>query len=165
MSDHSTRQGTARLAVAAVGVVYGDIGTSPLYTMREAFHGAGLATTSVNVVGILSLIVWSLLFVVTVKYVTLILWADNRGEGGVLALMALGQRLLPGRRWLVAAGLFGAALFYGDGVITPAISVLGAMEGLKIETPAVEPYVVPIALVILILLFLVQKRGTARVGA
>ncbi|MGE0718613.1 MAG: potassium transporter Kup, partial [Alphaproteobacteria bacterium] len=164
MSEQGERSGTAKLALGAIGVVYGDIGTSPLYTIREAFHGAGLPATPANVVGLLSLVVWSLLLVVTVKYVTFILRADNRGEGGILALMALAQRRRPGRLWMIAVGLFGAALFYGDGIITPAISVLSAVEGLKIETPAIEPYVVPIALVILVALFLVQRYGTGNVA-
>jgi KUP system potassium uptake protein len=151
-----------RLSLIALGVVYGDIGTSPLYAFREAFNPEyGLPPTRDVVYGVLSLMVWSLLIVVTVKYVTLVLRADNRGEGGILALLALVPR---NRTVLVMLGLFGAALLYGDGIITPAISVLGAAEGLEVVTPAFHPYVVPFTVVILLALFLVQKRGTAGVG-
>jgi KUP system potassium uptake protein len=161
----------AGLALAALGVVYGDIGTSPLYALRECFKGErGLSPTVDNVLGILSLIVWSLNFVVSFKYISLVMRADNRGEGGILALMALlrskgtaGRAQI--RRVLLPLGLFGAALLYGDGVITPAISVLGAMEGLKVVAPAFDPFVVPITVAILLGLFLFQKRGTAGVGA
>jgi KUP system potassium uptake protein len=161
----------AGLALAALGVVYGDIGTSPLYALRECFTGEhGLPATVDNVLGILSLIVWSLNFVVSFKYISLVMRADNRGEGGILALMALlrfkGTAGRAGvRRVLLPLGLFGAALLYGDGVITPAISVLGAMEGLKVLAPAFDPFVVPITVTILLALFLFQKRGTAGVGA
>jgi KUP system potassium uptake protein len=161
----------AGLVLAALGVVYGDIGTSPLYALRECFTGEhGLPPTVDNVLGILSLIVWSLNFVVSFKYISLVMRADNRGEGGILALMALvRQKGITGRtrirRVLLPLGLFGAALLYGDGVITPAISVLGAMEGLKVVAPAFDPFVVPITVAILLALFLFQKRGTAGVGA
>ena len=161
----------AGLVLAALGVVYGDIGTSPLYALRECFTGEhGLPPTVDNVLGILSLIVWSLNFVVSFKYISLVMRADNRGEGGILALMALvRQKGITGRtqirRVLIPLGLFGAALLYGDGVITPAISVLGAMEGLKVVAPAFDPFVVPITVAILFALFLFQKRGTAGVGA
>ena len=159
------------LVVGAVGVVYGDIGTSPLYAFREAIaaatgsHGAVSAVSEATVLGLLSLIIWALLFVVTVKYVIFLLRADNNGEGGTLALMALAQRGL-GRSSpvILMFGLIGAALFYGDAMITPALSVLSAVEGLKIATPRLEPFVVPIALVILIALFAVQSRGTASVS-
>ncbi|MGE5686075.1 MAG: potassium transporter Kup [Gemmatimonadota bacterium] len=160
----------AGLALAALGVVYGDIGTSPLYALRECFTGEhGLPPTVDNVLGILSLIVWSLNFVVSFKYISLVMRADNRGEGGILALMALVRSKratgnLRVRRFLLLLGLFGAALLYGDGVITPAISVLGAMEGLKVVAPAFDPFVVPITVAILLALFLFQKRGTAGVG-
>jgi KUP system potassium uptake protein len=161
----------AGLVLAALGVVYGDIGTSPLYALRECFTGEhGLPPTVDNVLGILSLIVWSLNFVVSFKYISLVMRADNRGEGGILALMAL-VRLkgaagrLRIRRVLLPLGLFGAALLYGDGVITPAISVLGAMEGLKLVAPAFDPFVVPFTVAVLLGLFLFQKRGTAGVGA
>jgi KUP system potassium uptake protein len=161
----------AGLALAALGVVYGDIGTSPLYALRECFTGEhGLPATVGNVLGILSLILWSLNFVVSFKYISLVMRADNRGEGGILALMALlrskGTVGSAGvRRVLLLLGLFGAALLYGDGVITPAISVLGAMEGLKVLAPVLDPFVVPITAAILLALFLFQKRGTAGVGA
>jgi KUP system potassium uptake protein len=155
------------LALAALGVVYGDIGTSPLYTMRQSLLAFG-ETTELAIFGTLSLIFWSLVIVVTAKYVLVIMHADNRGEGGLLALTALVLRTT--RRgekryvWIVALGLVGAALFYGDGIITPAISVLSAVEGLKIATPVFEPYVIPISLVLLTGLFLVQRRGTAAIA-
>jgi KUP system potassium uptake protein len=155
------------LVIGALGVVYGDIGTSPLYSMRQALVEYG-ETTPGAVLGAASLIVWALALIVTVKYVFVIMRADNRGEGGLLALTAVVLRTAadsPRRRYaIMAAGLVGAALFYGDGVITPAISVLSAVEGLKIATPLLEPYVVPIALVLLVGLFVVQRRGTAAVG-
>ena len=155
------------LTIAAIGVVYGDIGTSPLYTMRIVFgENRVLPLTEASLLGVLSLIFWSLLVVVTLKYVIVILRADNRGEGGILALSALAQRALSSRqrRSVVALAMIGAALFYGDGLITPAITVLSAIEGLKVATPLFEPYVVPFALVILIALFLVQSRGAGSIG-
>jgi KUP system potassium uptake protein len=161
------REAARGLMIAALGVVYGDIGTSPLYAVRQSLIEFG-ATTRQSVLGVISLITWSLILVVTVKYVLVIMRADNRGEGGLLALTALTLRKLSSaaklRWWVMAAGLVGAALFYGDGVITPAISVLSAVEGLKVATPIFDPYVVPIALVLLIGLFVVQRRGTAAVG-
>ncbi|MCA3261945.1 MAG: potassium transporter Kup [Telmatospirillum sp.] len=158
------------LAVGAIGVVFGDIGTSPLYTMREAFTGPHpMAPTLPHVLGVLSLIFWAQVIVVTIKYVLYILRADNRGEGGMFALMALATKAAPlgVHRGvpIVAAGLFGAALFFGDAIITPAISVLSAVEGLKIAAPEFGKYVVPIACVILFVLFLAQRSGTARIGA
>jgi KUP system potassium uptake protein len=158
------------LVVGAIGVVYGDIGTSPLYTLREAFHGAhALPVTSANVLGVLSVIFWALVIVVTLKYVMLVLRADNHGEGGVLALTALVSRGLEGkprrRWWLVGFGIFGAAMFYGDGMITPAISVLSAVEGLEVMAPGLHPYVVPTTIAILVALFAIQRHGTGRVGA
>ena len=169
-SDSPPRQGVAALVVGAVGVVFGDIGTSPLYTMKEAFHGPhALVLTPANVLGVLSLIFWALIVVVSVKYVAFIMRADNKGEGGIMALMALTQRVTarePRLRWLLMTlGIFGAALFYGDGMITPAISVLSAVEGLEVATPAFQPYVIPISLVVLVSLFLIQRSGTASVGA
>jgi KUP system potassium uptake protein len=161
----------AGLSLAALGVVYGDIGTSPLYAIKECFIGEhGLPPTVDNVLGILSLIVWSLNFVVSFKYISLVMRADNRGEGGILALLALVRSKavagrIPIQRLLIPLGLFGAALLYGDGVITPAISVLGAMEGLRVLAPAFDPFVVPITVGILVALFLFQRRGTAGVGA
>lgn len=152
------------LAVAALGIVYGDIGTSPLYTVKQCFDNAGVNET--RVFGVLSLIAWSLTLVVTVKYVLVMMRADNRGEGGILALMVLAMRAAAARRsrWIMWAGLIGAALFYGDGVITPSISVLSAVEGLQVATPALETYVVPLTLLLLVALFIVQRRGTGLVG-
>ncbi len=157
------------LVIGAIGVVYGDIGTSPLYTLRQCFTGMHrLDLSAANIMGILSIIFWSLVIVVTLKYVTLIMRADNRGEGGILALTALVSRTLesqPRRRWwFVGFGIFGAAMFYGDGMITPAISVLGAVEGLDIITAQLHPFIDPIAIVIIIALFAIQRSGTARVG-
>ncbi|HRW47022.1 MAG: potassium transporter Kup [Caldilinea sp.] len=159
------------LALGALGVVYGDIGTSPLYAFRESFHASyGIEVRAVNILGILSLIFWSLLLVISVKYLVFVMRADNNGEGGILALTALiGAKrrvMLPGTtRWvLVMMGLFGTALLYGDGMITPAISVLSAVEGLEVVTPFFEPYVIPITVIILVGLFSFQSRGTERVG-
>ncbi|WP_439608005.1 potassium transporter Kup [Hydrogenophaga sp.] len=163
------RQGTAALTLGAIGVVYGDIGTSPLYTVKEIFAPAtGVALNTHNLIGAVSVIFWALMLVVTLKYVTLILRADNRGEGGGLALTALAANAVRSRpalrRALLLLGVFGATLFYGDSVITPAISVLGAMEGLQLVTPALAPYVIPITVVIVIGLFAVQRFGTGLVG-
>jgi KUP system potassium uptake protein len=159
----------AKLALGALGVVYGDIGTSPLYALKECFTGThGVAPTPENVVGIVSLVFWSMTFVVTFKYLSFVMRADNRGEGGILALLALVARkgsTKVSRRMLLMLGLFGAALLYGDGVITPAISVLGAVEGVTVAAPALAHFVVPATVVILVLLFAIQKRGTATVGA
>jgi len=158
------------LSLAALGVVYGDIGTSPLYAVRECFHGEyGIAATQAHVYGVLSLMFWSLLLVVTLKYLTFILRADNHGEGGVIALMALvtpkGGARTRTRGLLILCGLFGASLLYGDGMITPAISVMSAVEGLGVATPFLVPWVVPLTVAILVLLFLFQRHGTGRVGA
>jgi KUP system potassium uptake protein len=159
------------LSVGALGIVYGDIGTSPLYAFRESFRAAeGLEVNSVSVFGILSLTFWALALVVSFKYLMFVMRADNHGEGGVLALTALivPRRKAPtvGLRWvLVLLGLFGTALLYGDGMITPAISVLSAVEGLSVAAPSVEPFVIPIAVVILVSLFSIQRAGTATVGA
>ncbi len=160
----------ATITIAAIGVVYGDIGTSPLYAMRECFSGSyAVLPTRDNVLGILSLIFWSLIIVISIKYIIFVMRADNRGEGGILALMALVLHHFGGtdrqRHRLIMMGLFGATLFYGDGVITPAISVLSAVEGLHLATPVLTPYVIPITVLILIGLFAVQSHGTARVGA
>ena len=153
------------LTVAALGVVYGDIGTSPLYAIRQCFshiHGV----TEPRVFGVLSMIAWALMLVVTLKYVIVLMRADNRGEGGILALTVLALRAAgAGRsRWVLGAGLFGLALFFGDGVLTPSISVLSAVEGLKVATPALEPFVLPLTLAVLIALFVLQRHGTGRVG-
>ena len=144
----------ALLSLGALGVVYGDIGTSPLYALKEVFGGAHhpVPITEQNVLGILSLVFWSLMLVVTIKYVIFILRADNKGEGGIMALMALVTRIQPDAkraRILMLLGLAGAALFYGDGTITPAISVLSAIEGLEVATPAFRPYVIPITLIVI----------------
>ncbi|TCV93926.1 KUP system potassium uptake protein [Luteibacter rhizovicinus] len=163
---HGKRLGA--LALGAIGVVFGDIGTSPLYTMKETLGTHGMSPQPAAVLGILSLIFWALIMVVSLKYVTFVMRADNKGEGGIMALMALAQRSVSGSpraRWVLAAiGIFGASLFYGDGVITPAISVLSAVEGLEVATPQLEDYVVPISLVILFFVFAVQRHGTATVG-
>src|ERR1051326_8079544 len=160
------------LTLTALGVVYGDIGTSPLYVIRECFKpGYGLAPTPPNVLGILSLIFWSLVLVISVKYLVFILKADFDGEGGILALVGLVEPdldALPSWKLngiLLAIGGLGAALLYGDGLITPAISVLSAVEGLKVVAPAVQPYVVPIAAGILFALFVFERQGTAGVGS
>ncbi len=165
----SAQARSSSLALAALGVVYGDIGTSPLYTIREIFAGGHhpVPISQFNVLGMLSLMLWSLLIVVTLKYVVLILRADNRGEGGIMALLSLVLRHVgksPRARWLMLLGLFGAALCYGDSVITPAISVLSAVEGLEVIAPALKSFVIPLTLVLLVALFVVQKHGTAKVG-
>jgi KUP system potassium uptake protein len=172
--SHAVENGThthARvlpLALAALGVVYGDIGTSPLYALRETLSEEhGIPVTAASVQGVLSLIFWSLILIITVKYVSFVMRADNHGEGGILALTALITpitRPSTRRRWLILLGLFGTALLYGDGAITPAISVLSAVEGVGFITPAFEPYVIPIAVAILIGLFTIQSRGTGMVG-
>ena len=168
MSTHQPRQRVAALSLAALGIVYGDIGTSPLYALRESFHAEhDLAVSVPNVLGILSCVFWALLLVISIKYLVFILRADNRGEGGILALTAL---LAPmkdassSRHWIIALGLFGAALLYGDGMITPAISVLSAVEGLEVATPFFAPYIVPITTAILVALFAIQSHGTESVG-
>jgi KUP system potassium uptake protein len=168
--DKARPAGTAfwALTIGTIGVVYGDIGTSPLYAMREAVVaavGAGNPANETAVFGILSLIIWALILVVTLKYVVILLRADNNGEGGTLALMALAQRsLTKGAGAVVLCGIISAALFYGDAMITPALSVLSAIEGLKVATPAFDPYVVPLTALILVVLFTFQSRGTARVA-
>jgi len=169
--DRSSRAYFLVLSLGALGIVYGDIGTSPLYAIRETFeaHG-GMAVARENVLGVLSLIFWSLLIVISVKYLLFVMRADNRGEGGILALTSLlvprKERRLRRSRWLlILVGLFGTALLYGDGMITPAISVLSAVEGLKVATPAFQPYIIPAAIVILLGLFLIQRHGTGTVGS
>ncbi len=163
------RQGVAALTLGAIGVVYGDIGTSPLYTVKEVFAPhTGVPLDAPHLIGAVSVILWALMLVVTLKYVILILRADNHGEGGGLALTALAAHAVKDRpalrNGLLLLGVFGATLFYGDSVITPAISVLGAMEGLEVLTPALKPYVVPVTVVILVGLFFMQRFGTAFVG-
>ncbi|HZL93513.1 MAG TPA: KUP/HAK/KT family potassium transporter, partial [Vicinamibacterales bacterium] len=161
--------------MTALGVVYGDIGTSPLYAMRECFFGSHpVPPTYENVLGVLSLIIYALVLVISIKYVAIVMRADNQDEGGILALTALvpglkGERgasakLAMGRPVLIALGIFGTALLYGDGMITPAISVLSAVEGMEVVTPLLRPYVVPVTVVILVGLFVIQRYGTHRVG-
>ncbi|HEX8779483.1 MAG TPA: potassium transporter Kup [Rhodanobacter sp.] len=163
-----TRRRLAALALGAIGVVYGDIGTSPLYTLQTVLAEKGITANPLDVLGGLSLMFWSLIIVVTVKYVLFILRADNKGEGGVMALMALAQRSVKGIPRLAlpiaVLAIFGAALMYGDGVITPAISVLSAVEGLEVAAPGLESWVVPITIVIIIGLFWLQKHGTGKIG-
>ena len=167
--ENTKREGLAALSLGALGVVYGDIGTSPLYTMKEVFNPAnGIPLDSAHIIGAVSVIFWGLMMIVTLKYVLLILRADNRGEGGIMALTALAAQAAgstPQRRTaLILTGVFGAALFYGDSVITPAISVLSAVEGLEVATPLLKPYVLPISIAVLVGLFSVQRFGTGLVG-
>ena len=169
-SRKKSRKQQAALALAALGVVYGDIGTSPLYTMKEVFAGIHpIPLVPENILGILSLILWSLIVVVSIKYVVFIMRADNRGEGGIMALIALALHGAKGnrkqQRMIMLAGLLGAGMFYGDGMVTPAMSVLSALEGLNVATPALQPFVIPLTLAILFFLFYFQRRGTASVGA
>ncbi|HET7359150.1 MAG TPA: potassium transporter Kup [Rhodanobacteraceae bacterium] len=157
------------LVIGAIGVVFGDIGTSPLYTMKEAFNGEhGMPATALNVMGVLSLVLWTLVMVVAVKYVSFIMRADNKGEGGIMAMMTLALRASRAsarmRRIIVLLALLGAALFYGDGVITPSITVLSAIEGLELAAPGLDDWVVPIAVAVLLLVFWFQRHGTAKVG-
>ena len=167
--DAPAKVGFWSLALGSIGVVYGDIGTSPLYAFREAVlaaTGTGNPASQPVVLGILSLIIWALLLVVTAKYVLILLRADNKGEGGTLALMALASRSLMRRGGVVILlGIISGALFYGDAIITPALSVLSAIEGLKVVTPAFDAYVVPLTVLVLVILFMVQSRGTASVAA
>ncbi|WNG32780.1 potassium transporter Kup [Archangium violaceum] len=166
-----TSKRVATLALGALGIVYGDIGTSPLYALRECFSGShGVQPTHENVLGVLSLVFWALIIVVSVKYLVFVMRADNRGEGGILALMALAMQRKRGeevkvRPVVVTLGVFGASLLYGDGLITPAISVLSAVEGLSVATPFFEPYIQPLTIIILVGLFMIQRHGTAGIGA
>lgn len=169
MQDSQQRPAMSALTLAALGIVFGDIGTSPLYALKECFHVAhGIALSYSNVLGVLSLIFWSLMIVVSIKYVAIIMKANNNGEGGIMALLALSLRNnklgSKSRAVLVAIGLFGAALFFGDGIITPAVSVLSAIEGLSIATPVFKPFIIPITIAVLIGLFMIQRKGTASVG-
>ncbi|HSC01177.1 MAG TPA: potassium transporter Kup [Burkholderiaceae bacterium] len=158
----------AALTLGALGVVYGDIGTSPLYALKEVFHGGHVAVTPENILGVLSLIFWTITVIVSLKYVLLILRADNNGEGGLIAMLALATTAVRDkpllRRLLMVVGLFGTAIFYGDGVITPAISVLSAIEGLRVAAPALDALVIPLTLIVLTLLFAVQRYGTGGIG-
>jgi len=172
LADHQESRGIrspylVATTLGALGVVYGDIGTSPLYALREAFVAAeSMAVTRANVLGVLSLILWALVLVVSLKYLVFVLRADNEGEGGILALTALLlDRRFATKRLLIVIGLFGTALLYGDGMITPAISVLAAVEGMELAIPSLEQFVVPVAVLILVGLFSVQRRGTASIGA
>jgi KUP system potassium uptake protein len=167
-SHHDAGSRILLLSLSALGIVYGDIGTSPIYALRECFHGSHpFPPTESNILGVLSLIFWALMIVISLKYLLYVMRADNHGEGGILALLAL---LAPWKnhsrksRLLLFIGLFGAALLYGDGAITPAISVLSAVEGLEIAAPGLKPYVLPITIAVLVLLFRFQKRGTSRIG-
>ena len=164
----SSKSSLSALTLGAIGIVYGDIGTSVLYALKEVFAHGHVALTPDNIFGILSMFFWTLTIIVSLKYVMLVLRADNHGEGGTAALLALASNAVKDkpvmRRWLLLVGMFGAALFYGDGVITPAISVLSAVEGLEVVSPTFTQYVIPITLVILLLLFMVQKHGTGGIG-
>ena len=168
-NESETKRRLAALALGAIGVVYGDIGTSPLYTLQTTLSHDGMRPTPESIYGVLSLIFWAQILVVSLKYVVFIMRADNKGEGGIMALMALAQRSVreqPKLRWVLAIlGIFGASLFYGDGVITPAISVLSAVEGVKVAAPSLAHWVVPVTAVILFILFAMQRHGTARVGS
>jgi KUP system potassium uptake protein len=171
LSTHSSTRSPAALAaltLGALGVVYGDIGTSPLYALKEVFHGGHVQATHDNILGVLSLIFWTMTIIVSLKYVLLVLRADNNGEGGLIAMLALATMAVKDRprlrRALMTVGLFGTAIFYGDGVITPAISVLSAVEGLEVVAPALHSAVIPITLVVLTLLFAVQRFGTGGIG-
>jgi len=165
--EHESRTGLPSLVIAALGVVYGDIGTSPLYAFREALHATGrLGDSSADVLGVLSLIVWALTIIVTLKYVCFVLKADNRGEGGTLSLMSLARESLADRpKWVLVVGVAGASLFLGDAIITPAISVLSAVEGIQVVAPALSDWVVPITLTIIAVLFFVQRFGTGGVAS
>ncbi|MGE4241349.1 potassium transporter Kup [Ramlibacter sp.] len=164
----NSKSSLAALTLGAIGIVYGDIGTSVLYALKVLFNTGHVPLTPANVYGVLSMVFWTITVIVSLKYVTLILRADNNGEGGLVAMLALASRAVADRpelrRWLLAVGIFGTAIFYGDGVITPAISVLSALEGIELVSPVMKPYVQPAALVILFLLFYVQKNGTSGIG-
>src|SRR5687768_2828428 len=168
--DVETKSGRSALTLAALGIVYGDIGTSPLYALRECFHPShGVSVNHETVLGILSLIIWSLVLIVTTKYLILVLEADNQGEGGILALMALTIRVRnptssQNTAVLVVLGLLGASFVYGDGIITPAISVLSAVEGLEMAAPFFRPYVLTITALVLAVLFAFQGQGSGRIG-
>ena len=167
-AQHGPKEPLPALMLGAIGVVFGDIGTSPLYAMKESFVGPHpLAADQVHIFGVLSLIFWTLMLIVTVKYVAVTMRAHNKGEGGSFALLALISRTVEGGKWtagLVTLGVLAAALFYGDAIITPAISVLSAVEGMNVVTPTFQPYIVPLTLVILALLFAAQRFGTGSVG-
>ncbi|HQR53987.1 MAG TPA: KUP/HAK/KT family potassium transporter, partial [Burkholderiales bacterium] len=168
-NDQGQHQGDLRtLILGTIGIVFGDIGTSPLYALKETMAGHHpIAVAEASVLGVLSLIFWAVMLLVSAKYVALIMRADNRGEGGSLALLALVTGLTKRSRWrpvVTALGIFAAALFYGDSMITPAISVLSAVEGLEVVTPALKAYVLPITCAVLVVLFWIQSRGTGTIG-
>src|SRR5215210_1233781 len=169
-ATHGHAQGPLyKLAIGAIGIVFGDIGTSPIYAFRETFAGHHtLIPDRLHIFGVLSLIFWSMMIIVTLKYVTIIMRADNKGEGGSLALLALINRTLGGKKkWtsgIILLGVFATALFYGDSMITPAISVLSAVEGLTTVQASFQPFVIPVSIGILVGLFAIQSRGTAKVG-
>ena len=168
MSVHSSKSSLAALTLGAIGVVYGDIGTSVLYAVKEIFGSGHVQFTHANVYGVLSIVFWTLTVIVSLKYVVLVLRADNEGEGGLIAMLALASQAVKDkpelRRVLLVIGIFGTSLFYGDGVITPAISVLSAVEGLEVVSPEFRRFVVPITLLVLFGLFALQKRGTGGIG-
>ena len=168
-TEDSRHTAKLTLAVGAIGIVFGDIGTSPLYAFRETFVGPHpLTLDDLHVLGVISLIFWSMTLVVTIQYVSILMRADNKGQGGTMALVAMISRFVGGSKyaWVtILLGVFATALFYGDSMITPAISVLSAVEGLTVVEAGLEPMVIPIALVLLVGLFIIQKRGTTRVGA
>jgi KUP system potassium uptake protein len=169
MQSTAKKAALPAITLAALGVVFGDIGTSPLYALKESFHAAhGLGIQPENVLGILSIIFWCLMLIISIKYIAIVMRADNNGEGGIMALLALNLRKAKisdsKKIYLIAIGFVGASLFFGDGIITPAISVLSAVEGLSIATNVLDPFIVPIAIVIVTTLFLMQKHGTAFVG-
>src|SRR6201747_3056498 len=166
---HERKQPLPALALAAIGVVFGDIGTSPLYALKEAFSKShGIQLSEASILGVISLLFWAIMIVVSIKYVLFVMRADNNGEGGVLALMTLALRTLKGSGRatgvLMMLGIFGACMFYGDAVITPAMSVISAVEGLEIVSTALSEWVIPITIVILVMLFWIQRRGTSVVG-
>ena len=167
-SSSSSQSSLAALTLGAIGVVYGDIGTSVLYAIKEIFGSGHVPFTPDNVHGVLSIVFWTLTVIVSLKYVTLVLRADNHGEGGLVAMLALASQSVKDkpvlRKWLLVVGIFGTCLFYGDGVITPAISVLSAVEGLEVISPTFKKGVIPLTIIILFCLFAVQKRGTAGIG-
>ena len=164
----ATPAALAALTLGALGVVYGDIGTSPLYALKEVFHAGRVPASNANILGVLSLIFWTMTTIVSLKYVALILRADNNGEGGLIAMLALAVTAVKDRprlrQALMTLGLFGTAVFYGDGVITPAISVLSAVEGLEVAAPALHAWVIPITLLVITGLFAVQRFGTGGIG-
>jgi KUP system potassium uptake protein len=164
LTTHKVQGSLPRLGLAALGVVFGDIGTSPLYTLKTVLAATGAEKSEATIFGILSLVVWTLIIITSIKYVSFAMRVDNDGEGGILALMSLLGAKRHRRPIIVAVGLFGAALIYGDGAITPAISVLSALEGLELVAPSLTPFILPITVAVLVALFALQPLGTARIG-